>query len=52
MHNAMARYDGQMRSAVEKLACTAIKCKAGEFDPVEEFSEIIRFNSLPFYSRN
>ena len=36
--------NGEMRGAVEKLACTAIKCAAGEFDPIEEFSEMIRFD--------
>ena len=32
----------ELRNSIEKLACNAIKCVAGEFDPVEEFSIIIR----------
>ena len=35
----------EMRGAVERLACTAIKYAAGEFDPIEEFSEMIRFDA-------
>ena len=35
----------EMRGAVEKLACTAIKYAGGEFDPIEEFSEMIRFDA-------
>ena len=38
----------EMRSAMESLACTAIKCAAGEFDPIEEFSEMIRFKANHF----
>ena len=32
----------ELRNSIEKLACNAIKCVAGEFDPAEEFSIIIR----------
>ena len=35
----------EMRGAVEKLACTAIKYAGGEFDPIEEFSEMIRLDA-------
>ena len=40
-----------MRDAMEKLACTAIKYGAGEFDPIEEFSEMIRFDANLIYRK-
>ena len=35
----------EMQNVVEKLACSAIQYAAGEFDPIDEFAEMIRFDA-------